>query len=109
MNWELDYLPEVRKDLIRLDSSDRKKVLKVLDRVRTNPLPQAEGGYGKPLGNKDGTLLTGLLKVKMKKEGIRVVYKLIQTETAMLVLVIGARADEEVYREAEKRRKQYHL
>lgn len=35
--------------------------------------------------------------------GLRVVYKLIYTETEMLIVVVGARADDEVYQLAEKR------
>ena len=41
--------------------------------------------------------------MKLKAAGIRVVYKLIRTETEMLVVVIGARADDEVYETAQKR------
>ena len=58
---------------------------------------QSEGGSGKPLGNKSGNNLTGLLKVKLKKEGLRIVYKLIRTENIMYVLVVGVRSDNEVY------------
>ena len=42
-------------------------------------------------------------------EGIRVVYKLIRTETKMLVVVVGVREDEEVYEIAQRRRIKYDL
>ena len=94
--WKIIYLPEAEEDLKRLDGSQRILTLKAIKKVQTNPLPAEEGGYGKPLGNKGGNDLTGLLKIKLKSAGIRVVHKLIRTETQMLIVVIGARADEEV-------------
>jgi mRNA interferase RelE/StbE len=47
--------------------------------------------------------LTGLCKVKLKKLGIRVVYKVIRTHDVMKIIVIAARADLDVYRMAEER------
>ena len=107
MSWGAVYLPEAEKDLRRLDGSQQILVLKAIRKVRENPLPVDEGGYGKPLGNKRGNDLTGLMKVKLRGAGLRIVYKLIRTETEMLVVIIGARADEEVY-EAAKHRAEKH-
>ena len=109
MNWTLKYLPEVEKDLKQLGGNQRILVQKAVRKVRTNPLPASEGGYGKPLGNKGGTDLTGLLTIKLKSAGIRVVYKLIRTETEMLVIVVGARADDEVYETAQHRAEKHNL
>lgn len=103
MNWKLVYLPEAAKDLKNLAGNQRIMVVKAIDKVLQNPLPISEGGYGKPLGNKHGNDLSGFLKIKLKSAGIRVVYKLIRTETEMLVVVIGARADDEVYETAQHR------
>ena len=105
MSWRVVYLPEAEKDLKALDGSQRILVLKAIKKVSTNPLPMEEGGYGKPLGNHAATKLAGLLKVKLKAAGIRIVYKLIRTETEMLIVVIGARADDEVYETAQNRTK----
>ena len=104
--WELAFLPEARDDLKHLGRSQQLRVLKAIDRVRTNPLPRSEGGYGSPLGNKFSYDLTGLLKIKLKSDGIRVVYKAYRQDGMMLVVIIGMRADEEVYREAARRKKQ---
>ena len=71
--------------------------------MSANPLPASEGGYGKPLGNKGGNNLTTLLKIKLRGPGIRVVYELVRTETSMLIVVVGAREDDEVYEIASKR------
>lgn len=103
MNWNVEYLPEAKKDLKNLDGSQRILVLKAIKKVQTNPLSQFEGGYGKPLGNKKGNDLSGFLKIKLKSAGLRIVYKTVKKDDKMLVIVIGARADEEVYSIADKR------
>ncbi len=103
MKWELRYLPEAADDLKKLAGNQRILVVKAIEKVRENPLPVQEGGYGKPLGNKRGNNLSGLLKIKLRGAGIRVVYRLLRTESQMLVVVIGVRADEEVYKLASRR------
>ena len=109
MSWTLKFLPEAQKDLKRLSGSERILVVKAIEKVRENPVSVYEGGYGKPLGNKGGTNLTGLYKIKLKNAGLRVVYKLIRAETEMLIVVIGARADNEVYETAEHRAKKHNI
>ena len=109
MNWSLIFLPDAQKDLKNLSGHQRILAAKALDKVRKNPLPSSKGGFGKPLGNKEGTDLSGFLKIKLKATGLRVVYKLIRTENEMLIVVIGARADDAVYKTAEKRAQKYDL
>lgn len=106
MFWEIKYHPLALEDLNKLDGSVRKIVLKGIIKVSANPKPQSEGGYGKPLGNKGRIDLTGLLKIKYRDIGIRVVYKLMEDEKThnMYILVISARADNEVYDLAGKRK-----
>lgn len=109
MNWLLTFLPEAKKDLKDLAGNQRILVAKAIEKVRQNPVSIYEGGYGKPLGNKNGNDLTGLLKIKLRSAGIRVVYKLIRTESEMLIVVIGARADDEVYETAQRRTEKHSL
>lgn len=109
MNWTIEFLPEAAEDLLALDGSQKKLILKALQKVRSNPLSQYEGGYGKPLGNKNGNDLSGFFKIKLKSAGIRIVYKLIRIDDKMLIVVIGARADDEVYEIAQKRKKDNSL
>ena len=109
MKWTVKYLPEAQKDLKELAGNQRLFVAKAIDKVSQNPLPASEGGYGKPLGNKGGNHLAGFLKIKLKDAGIRIVYKLIKTETDMLIVVIGARADNEVYDIAGQRVSKHKL
>ena len=107
--WELSFLPEAREDLRALDGSQRIRVVKAIAKVQSNPLPSSEGGYGKPLGNKRLSQLSGLMKVKLKSDGIRIVYKLERIEHAMRIVVIRVRSDDAVYREAQKRRESHGL
>lgn len=100
---------EAKKDIKKLERSASLQVLKGIQKVSQNPLPIQEGGYGKPLGNKNGANLTNLLKIKFRDLGIRVVYKVERTEDVMKIIVVSARTDEQVYREADKRREKYEL
>ncbi len=109
MSWSIEFLEEARKDMKKLERSASIQVLKGIQKVSINPLPVQEGGYWKPLGNKSGINLTNLLKIKFRDLGIRVVYKVERTENAMKIIVISARTDEQVYREASKRREKYEL
>lgn len=109
MIWSIEFLEEAKRDLKKLDYSVQVQVLKGIRKVSKNPLPVQEGGYGKPLGNKNGVNLTNLLKIKFRDLGIRVVYKTIQVDNVMKIIVVSARTDEQVYREAGKRRGKYQL
>ena len=109
MSWDVQYLPEVERDIESLARNQQIAVQKAIRKVRDNPLPQSEGGYGKPLGHKHGANLTSFLKIKLRGEGIRIVYKLIRTQTQMLVVVVGVREDDEVYDIAQRRRIRHDL
>ncbi len=109
MIWEVEFLEEAKKDMKKLERSASLQVLKGIQKVSKNPLPVQEGGYGKPLGHKNGANLTNLLKIKFRDLGIRVVYKVERIGNIMKIIVVSARTDEQVYREAAKRREKYEL
>lgn len=100
MSYKLAFIKEALNDYQKLDGSQRILVDKALKRILLNPLPQQEGGYGKPLAQ---TKLTGLMKVKLKRSGLRIIYCLERHEYQLLVIIIGARADSQVYKEAQRR------
>jgi mRNA interferase RelE/StbE len=102
MAWTIEYLKEAEKDLLGLDYSQRLQVLKAIEKVSENPLPNHEGG-GKLLGNNSATKLAGYYKIKLLKLGIRVVYGLIGESKIMKIVVISVREDDAVYRLADKR------
>ena len=77
--------------------------MSALSKVSQNLLPKREGGYGVELGNKNGLDLTGCLKIKLKKYGIRIIYTLERNKQNMNIIVIGMRADLAVYKDAAQR------
>lgn len=87
----------------RLDGSQQQDAAKALGKVARSPLPANEGGYGKPLGTHAVANLAGLLKIRLKRSGIRIVYKLVQDRDHMLIIVIGLRSDSAVYKTAARR------
>ncbi|KFI93219.1 Cytotoxic translational repressor of toxin-antitoxin stability system [Bifidobacterium saguini DSM 23967] len=101
--WHVEYTRAAAKDIRRLHEPVKSHVYQALAKVSSNPLPFTEGGYGKPLGNKAGNNLTGLLKVKLRGDGIRIVYRLERVEQTMLVIVVSVRDDNAVYDEAARR------
>lgn len=109
MSWKIAILKEVADDVKRLDGSVKMQITNGIKMVSQNPLPDYQGGYGKPLENKGGRDLPGLLKIKFKKSGIRVVYKIEISGNVMKIIVISMRSDDSVYDEAYKRRRKYDL
>jgi len=105
MNWILEYSPEARDDMLKLNNSVYPQVIKGIQKVLRNPLPKSRGGYGEPLGNRGRNNLTGLYKIKFRSIGIRVVYALEEVDSVMKVIVISCRADNEVYDIADRRKK----
>ena len=53
--------------------------------------------------------MTGLLKIKLRHQGLRVIYKLVRSETQMSIIVIGLREDNEAYKVAASRILKYGL
>ena len=109
MSSDVKYLPEALKDLRKLDGNQRLIIRKAICKVSKNPYPINKGGYGKPLGNKNNTNLSGFLKVKLRNAGLRIVYQLIEEDEIILIIVTGIREDEEVYKLANKQILKYKL
>ena len=109
MSWDVKYLPEALEDLRKLDGSQKILIRKAIQKVCRNPLPENEGGYGKLLGNKNNNNLSGFLKIKLRGAGLRIVYHLIRCDDDILVIVIGAREDDEVYEIVQKRIHKHQL
>ncbi|MCX6053318.1 MAG: type II toxin-antitoxin system RelE/ParE family toxin [Chloroflexi bacterium] len=95
----IEYTKQADTDLNGLDNSQKKQVLKAILRVSNNPQPNTKGGHGKPLGNN----LTGFLKIKLKKHGIRVFYRIVFENEIMRVVIISIRAEEQVYKLLQER------
>lgn len=105
--WIDKYLKEAVKDISKLDHEIREIVFAGITKVLKNPLPNTEGGYGKPLGNKGGRNLTNFFKIKFKDISIRVVYTLVRTKKIMNIVVVSLKDDNYCYDEAHSRKKKY--
>lgn len=66
-------------------------------------MPQSERGYGKRLGNKDGTNLTDHFKIKLREARPQMIYQLIRIKNTMKMIVICVRDDDMICRLAQKR------
>jgi mRNA interferase RelE/StbE len=103
MAWIVEYIKAAETDLKGLDHSQQIQILKAIKKVAANPLPNSQGGYGKPLGNRSFTNLTGYLKIKLLKLGMRVVYRLVEEKGIMRIIIISVRDDERVYKLLQER------
>jgi len=103
MAWSVVFHDKAKKEFDRLNGLSKTQAAKAIHKVSLNPLPQSEGGYGKPLGNNQSSKLAGCLKIKLKGIGLRVVYQLIREDTVMKIIVISLRDDDKVYKTAENR------
>lgn len=107
--WEMEFLLEALSDLARIDKAVRAQVTKGINKVVQNPVAKFKGGYGEPLRNQKGKDLSGLYKIKYRDIGIRVVYALKEQDGIMTVIIVGVRADDEIYNEAYRRRMKHDL
>lgn len=103
MAWLIEYIKEAEEDLNGLDYSQQVQVLKAIDKVSVNPLPNTEGGYGKPLGSHRSSHLAGYFKIKLVSLGLRVVYCLVREKKVMKIVIISVREDEKVYKMVKER------
>jgi mRNA interferase RelE/StbE len=109
MNWNVEFIKEAQRDMKRLDHSAQIQVLKGIRKVAQNHVSAHEGGYGKPLGHHNGADLTGLSKIKFRNLGLHIIYKIEMVDSRMKIIVVSARSDDQVYREAARRRTKYDL
>ena len=103
MTWAVEYFKEAEKDLAKFDYFQKLHILKAIEKVSQNPLPDNEGSYGKPLGNHNTARLAGYYKIKLLKLGVRIVYGLVREDEKMKIIVISIRNDEVAYKMAGKR------
>ncbi|WP_287123990.1 type II toxin-antitoxin system RelE/ParE family toxin [Chromohalobacter sp.] len=89
MTWRVTYHPDVQQDLTRLGSAAATRILDVIEaRIRDGEPDK----LGKPLR---GTL-AGCRRIRTGNT--RIVYKVDGEAIQVLIVAVGARRDEEVYR-----------
>ncbi len=97
MSYKLILHPDIKKDLNSLSKAQITLVFKQFKKLQNSPQ------LGKPLGNKAGYNLSGCRKMYVDKKKIRIVYRIIDDEIIVEVIVIGKREDMKVYAQATDR------
>ena len=93
MNYELGFLDEALKEWRKLDSSTREQFkLKLAERMKTPRVPAA-----KLSGHRDR------YKIKLRSVGYRLVYEVRESRLIVLVVAVGKRERNAVYKAAAKR------
>lgn len=98
--------PDASKEYSKLDNSVIPAVNKAIDELeyRANEV-------GKPLGNRSSTKLAGCKEIKLREEGIRIVFRITNEKVEVLqivyVLVIEERSKDFVFKLAHKRLKEF--
>lgn len=97
MEYKVTLLPDAADDLRDLDHAQQRQVLSGLKKLKTEPEKR-----GLPLGSRNGSNLTGFLKLVVGKKEIRIVYR-VEHSAVVVVWVIAARADKKCYTLAQAR------
>ncbi len=105
--WTVRFSLEAVRDISKIDYSIKPYIYAGIKKVSQNPLPKNEGGFGNPLGNKNGYNLTGFFKIKYRGKGIRVIYTLVRNKKIMNVIVVSQRDNEYCYKLAQKMKNKY--
>lgn|SRR5690554_106476 len=99
--FEVIFIEEAKRDYQRLDGS----VKKFVDIAIAKMLERADE-LGEELTKKNESNLIGCRKIKFKKIGIRIVYRIIADKAEIVEIIsIGKREENEVYKNAAKRLK----
>lgn len=93
MSYNLEFLDEALREWRKLDANTREAFRKKLDERLENPRIPAAKMRGDP----------NRYKIKLARIGYRLVYEVIDTEVVVLVIAIGRRGKNAVYRIADKR------
>jgi mRNA interferase RelE/StbE len=94
MKYKILFIEDAYEDLQKLDKSIQIEAIKVIKKLKENPY------FGKPLkGN-----LKGFYKIYFFKKKYRMVYTIRENKLLILIVGIGKRDKEKIYKLIEKRR-----
>jgi mRNA interferase RelE/StbE len=93
--YKLKFLPTALKEWKKLDSSIQGQLKKKLKERLQNPHVQASLLHG----------FENHYKIKLRASGYRLVYEIIEKEIVVLVIAVGKRDKNLVYKKASKRKK----
>jgi len=91
----LEFDDRALREWDALDGSVRKKFEKKLEKLIWHPHSP---------GNELHRDLSGFYKIKLRKDGYRLVYQVIDDRIVIYVIAVGHRADNEIYELASKRK-----
>lgn len=97
MGWNIKWLPEASGDIRELDNSVRIQVFKSILKLEIDPWNR-----GKPLGNQPQAALANCRAIRAAS-GQRIAYWVVERLQTVLILAVGPREDEQVYRNAAQR------
>ena len=92
--YKLKFLPTALKEWKKLDSSIQDKLKKKLKKRLQNPHMPASQLHG----------FENHYKIKLRASGYRLVYEVIEKEIVVLVIAVGKRDKNLVYKKASKRK-----
>jgi mRNA interferase RelE/StbE len=95
MIYKLKFLPTALKEWKKLDNTVQNQFKKKLEERLTNPYVPASQLFG----------FENHFKIKLKASGYRLVYEVIENELYILVIAIGKRSKNVVYKKAHNRKK----
>lgn len=95
-------IPAAQDDIRALEGSVRKLVLNGLKKLKVSPTQR-----GAPLGSRNSGDLTELRKLVVGNRQYRIVYRVEQDESIVVVWVVGSRVDAECYNLAVARLEMY--
>ena len=93
MTYKLDFLVEALKEWKALDASTQVQFKKKLEERLENPHVPSARLFG----------TTNRYKIKLKAIGYRLVYEVIDDEVVVIVVAVGKRERNKVYKIASKR------
>ena len=95
MPYRLAFHPDAAQEFQRLETSTRQQLEQKLSERLTAPKVPSARLSGK---------LAGCYKIKLKRQGIRLIYKVSDSEVLVLVLAVGRRDESDAFRTASSRR-----
>ena len=93
MTYNLEFLEEAKREWEKLNPSIKQQLKKKLVKVLENPKV--------PKNQLSGS--SNRYKIKLRSIGYRLVYEVIDQEVVVLVIAVGRRDNNQVYKAAESR------
>ncbi|ONG39548.1 addiction module antitoxin [Alkanindiges hydrocarboniclasticus] len=93
MTYNLEFLEEAKKEWEKLNPTIRQQLKKKLGQILENPRISKNQLSGS----------TNRYKIKLRSIGYRLVYEVIDQEVVVLVVAVGRRENNQVYKAADNR------